>query len=60
MLQLSIYNISGQLMAELAHEYRTAGNVEYIWDAVNHPSGVYFARLYLGPQSYTQKLVLMK
>ena len=60
MLQLSIYNISGQLMEELAHEYITSGNVEYIWDAVNHPSGVYFARLNFGPQSYTQKLVLMK
>ena len=60
MLQLSIYNISGQLIAELAHEYRTPGNVEYNWDAGNHPSGVYLARLNINNTFYTQKLVLMK
>jgi len=60
MLQLSIYNISGQLMAELAHEYRTSGNVEYIWDAANHPSGVYLARLNINNTIYTQKLALIK
>ena len=60
MLQLSIYNISGQLIAELAHEYRTSGNVKYIWDAANHPSGVYLARLNINNTIYTQKLVLMK
>jgi len=60
MLQLSIYNISGQLVSELAHEYRTSGNVEYIWDATNHPSGVYLARLNINNIFYTKKLVLMK
>ena len=60
MLQLSIYNISGQLVSELAHEYRTPGSVEYNWDAGNHPSGVYFAQLNINGTYYTQKLVLMK
>ncbi len=60
MLQLSIYNISGQLVSELAHEYRTPGNVECNWDAGNHPSGVYFAQLNINGTYYTQKLVLMK
>jgi hypothetical protein len=60
MLQLSIYNISGQLIAELAHEYQTPGSVEYNWDAGNHPSGVYLARLNINDAFYTQKLVLMK
>jgi len=60
MVQLSIYNVSGQLMAKLAHEYRTAGNVEYIWDAGTHPSGVYVARLNIENTIHTQKLVLMK
>ena len=59
-LQLSIYNVSGQLMAKLAHEYRTSGNVEYIWDAGNHPSGVYLARLNINNTIYTQKLALIK
>ena len=60
MVQLSIYNVSGQLMAKLAHDYRTAGNVEYIWDAGTHPSGVYVARLNIENTIHTQKLVLMK
>jgi len=59
MLQLSIYNISGQLVSELAYEYRTPGSVEYNWDAGNHPSGVYFAHLNINGTYYTQKLVLM-
>ena len=60
MVQLSIYNVSGQLMAKLAHEYRAAGNVEYIWNAGTHPSGVYVARLNIENTIHTQKLVLMK
>ena len=60
MLQLSIYNISGRLVSELAHELHTPGIYNYFWNADAFPSGVYFARLNLGPQSYTQKLVLMK
>jgi hypothetical protein len=60
MVQLSIYNVSGQLMAKLAHEYKTSGNVEYIWDAGTHPSGIYVARLNIENTIHTQKLVLMK
>ena len=60
MLQLSIYNISGQIITTLARELKTSGIYEYRWDANAYPSGVYFARLNLGPQSYTQKLILMK
>ena len=60
MLQLSIYNISGQLIAGLAHEYKTSGNVEYIWDSANHPSGVYLAQLNINNTIYTQKLAFIK
>jgi len=59
-MQLSIYNITGQLVSELAHEYINTGNVEYNWDAGNHPSGVYLARLNINNTFYTHKLVLMK
>ena len=60
LLQLSIYNISGQLVSKLAHELHTPGIYNYSWNADVFPSGVYFARLNLGKQSHTQKLVLMK
>ena len=60
MLQLSIYNISGQLVSELAHELHTPGNYNYSWNADAFSSGVYFARLNINNTFYTQKLVLMK
>ena len=60
MLQLSIYNISGQMITTLAHELKTPGIYEYSWDANAYPSGVYFARLKINNVFYTQKLVLMK
>ena len=60
MLQLSIYNISGQMITTLARELKAPGIYEYSWNANAFPSGVYFVRLNLGLQSYTQKLVLMK
>jgi hypothetical protein len=47
-------------MAKLAHEYKASGNVEYIWDAGIHPSGVYVAKLNIENTIHTQKLVLMK
>ena len=59
-LNLSIYNISGQLIEELAHEYQFPGTLEYVWDAGNFTSGVYFVQLNISNTSYTQKLVLMK
>ena len=60
MVQLSIYNISGQMITTLAHELKTSGIYEYSWDANAYPSGVYFARLNVNNAFYTQKLVLMK
>ena len=60
MLQLSIYNISGQMITTLARELKAPGIYEYSWDANAYPSGVYFARLNVNNAFYTQKLVLMK
>ena len=60
MVKLSIYNLSGQLVSELAHELHTPGIYNYSWNADAYPSGVYFARLNVNNAFYTQKLVLMK
>ena len=59
-IQVSIYNISGQEIEKLADEYKLAGTYEYTWDAALYPSGVYLARLNINNTIYTQKLVLMK
>ena len=60
LIQVSIYNITGQEIEKLASEYKLAGTYQYTWDASLYPSGVYFARFGLNNTFHTQKLVLMK
>ena len=42
---LSIYNLLGQKIAELADRNMVSGNYSIIWNAGNLPSGVYWLRL---------------
>jgi len=60
MVNLSVYNIQGQRVAELFNDIRQAGEHSITWDASDYPSGVYFARLEAGGSSKTAKMVLLK
>ncbi|UCE66643.1 MAG: T9SS type A sorting domain-containing protein [Candidatus Zixiibacteriota bacterium] len=60
MVNLSVYNIQGQRIAELFQGMREAGEHAISWDASDYPSGVYFARLEAGGSSKTAKMVLLK
>ena len=60
MIQVSIYNLSGQEIKEIVHEFNTAGTYKYTWNAALYPSGVYFAQISLNNTVHTQKLILMK
>jgi len=60
MVNLSVYNIQGQQVAELVSGIREAGEHSISWDASEFPSGVYFARLEAGGSSRTAKMVLLK
>ncbi|MEE9554028.1 MAG: T9SS type A sorting domain-containing protein [candidate division Zixibacteria bacterium] len=55
-----IYNLLGQRIATLFEGTREAGEHSITWDAVDFPSGVYFARLETGEQSENIKMVLLK
>ena len=44
-IQLSIYNLAGQKVTELAHSYETTGIYKTTWNATDYSSGVYFAHL---------------
>jgi hypothetical protein len=59
-VNLSIYDISGRLVATLANGYRDAGMHEVTFDGSGLVSGVYLYRLNAGEFTANGKMVLMK
>jgi flagellar hook assembly protein FlgD len=59
-IELSIYNILGQRVANFLDESKAAGKHAVTWDAGTAPSGVYFARLEARESSKSIKMVLLK
>ena len=61
-LSLQIYNLHGQLVDELVSSgsRQEPGYHQVIWNAENHPSGIYFAKLVAGDFTSTKKLLLLK
>ncbi|MGH7493337.1 MAG: fibronectin type III domain-containing protein [bacterium] len=59
-VQLSIYDVSGQLVALLVDERKAAGQYNAVWRAQEHSSGVYFIQLQAGGSLQVRKAVLMK
>ena len=57
---LQIFNITGRLIEELVNGELEVGEHEIVWNANNHPSGVYFVRLESGEFVENQKVVLLK
>ncbi|TKJ41089.1 hypothetical protein CEE37_05325 [candidate division LCP-89 bacterium B3_LCP] len=59
-VNLSVFDISGRLVAELVNSWRDAGVHEVTFDASGLTSGVYLYRLTAGEFTDTGKMVLMK
>ena len=59
-VNLSIYDISGRLVAKLIDGWRDAGSHEVTFDASNLASGVYIYHLEAGRFTSSGKMVLMK
>ena len=57
---LSIYNLLGQKVATLVDGIQIAGEHQALWNSGSISSGVYFARLTVGGNSRSMKLILMK
>ena len=60
-----LYNVRGQLVRTLVHEWLDAGLHEAVWhgdddSGARVSSGVYFARLVAGQTRLSQRLVLLK
>lgn len=59
-VQLSVYNVLGEKVAELLNGVKESGTYEVGFSVANLPSGVYFYTLRAGQFSETKKMVLMK
>ncbi len=59
-VNLSVYDVSGRLVAQLINGWRDAGSHEVMFDASDLASGIYIYRLTAGDFSATGKMVLMK
>jgi len=57
---LTVYDITGAKVADLADDVFSAGRHEAIWNAARFPSGVYFYRLKAGAFEDTGKMTLVK
>jgi len=57
---LKIYNAIGQEVADLISDNLAPGTYQYVWDASNMSTGVYFCRLSINGLEQTKKLYLVK
>lgn len=57
---LTVYNLQGQMVAELVNETKTRGEYSVTWNASNVASGVYYYRLQSNNDVRTQKMMLIK
>ncbi len=59
-ISLTVYNISGQKVAELVKGKVEAGHHTVTWDVRDISSGIYFYRIKTGDFTATRKMVLLK
>jgi hypothetical protein len=59
-VRLDILDVHGRTVATLLDGFRPAGSYEAEWRPGSRPDGMYFARLRVGEQMQSRKLVLMK
>jgi len=60
-VMLKVYNLIGEEIYTLVNEFQEAGTYSTVFDAWNHPGGVYFYSLQLGDQYVeTKKMILAR
>ena len=59
-VRVSIFNGLGQLVDTVLDSYLPAGSYTPTWNAVDHPSGMYFYRVSLNGQSQQNIMMLLK
>ena len=59
-VNLSVYNLQGQLMAVLVNEQFSPGVYKTVFDATNFPTGIYFYKLTAGKNTMQKKMLIAK
>jgi len=59
-VELSVYNITGQLVKTLVNEYHNAGHYSVIWNASGVASGLYLYRIKAGEYINVKKCLVIK
>jgi len=59
-VNLSIFNVKGQLVETLVSTYQEAGEHSIPWNADNYSSGIYLYQLSWGDEHISRKCILMK
>ena len=59
-VELTVYNVLGQIVARLADTHYDAGEYELVWNASGMASGVYFYRLRAGDETAVRSMMLLK
>ena len=59
-VNLSVYNLQGQLMAVLVNEQLSPGVYKTVFDATNFPTGIYFYKLTAGKNTMQKKMLIAK
>ncbi|HOY45757.1 MAG TPA: T9SS type A sorting domain-containing protein [bacterium] len=59
-VELTICNMTGQIIATLVDETQQAGSYRVQWNGASQPSGVYFCRFQAGGVLKTLRLILVK
>jgi hypothetical protein len=59
-INLSVYNLNGQLVETLIDGHLNAGHHNIDWDASSLSSGVYFYKLSIGDRVFSRRMTLLK
>jgi hypothetical protein len=59
-VRLDIYNLTGQMVETLTDGHMEAGHHSVQWDASSYSSGIYFYRLTVADQVFTERMTLLK
>ena len=64
-INLSVYNLKGQLVKTIVDDFLTAGDHSYVWDGkdqngTNVSSGIYFYKVESDSQTINKRMILLK
>jgi flagellar hook assembly protein FlgD len=59
-INLSVYNMKGQLVEELINGYQPSGRHDLIWDGSRRSSGIYILKISATGMNATRKVMLIK